>query len=145
MAQISSIFACFSLVSLFASARRRRAPVYSKWPPGASVFDYRMKMYIGTLLMDIWFQNDIPPNIGPFGCYCTECAQIPWSQEFPKFAEISTISQIFLDNNIRNKIPNIFHIRYNSLFPPYKQYMTFSRVFGRPSWEVLLKKIPICR
>ena len=33
-------------------------------------------------------------------------------QEFPKFAEISTISQIFLDNHIRNKIPNIFHIHY---------------------------------
>jgi hypothetical protein len=33
-------------------------------------------------------------------------------QEFPKFAEISTISQIFLDNHIRNKIPSIFHIHH---------------------------------
>ena len=88
IAQISPLLACFSLVSLFASARRRRAPVYSKWPPGASVSDYRMKMYIGTFLMDIWFQNDIPPDIGPFGCYCTECAQIPCSQKFPGISEI---------------------------------------------------------
>ena len=32
--------------------------------------------YFGTLLLDIWFQNDIPPDIGQFGCYCTEYAQL---------------------------------------------------------------------
>ena len=41
-------------------------------------------MYIGTLLVDIWFQNDIPPDIGPFGCYCTECAQIPLQPEISR-------------------------------------------------------------
>ena len=39
-------------------------------------------------------------------------------QEFPKLAEISTISQIFLDNHIRNKIPNIFHIHHIPVYQP---------------------------
>ena len=45
-------------------------------------------MYIGTLLMDIWFQNDIAPDIGLFGRYRTIRAHIPCGQKFPGIPEI---------------------------------------------------------
>ena len=49
-----------------------RAPLWSKWPPTASESDYMRKIYIRSYLMDIWLQNDIAPDFGSFGHYCTE-------------------------------------------------------------------------
>ena len=59
----------------FSLLRGARAPIYSKWPPTASVFEYIIKIYNGSFLIDIWLQTDIAPDFGPFGRYCTEIAK----------------------------------------------------------------------
>ncbi len=47
-----------------------------------------MKMYTRTFLMDIWFQNDIAPDIGPLARYRTKYVQIPSDQSFLGISKI---------------------------------------------------------